>query len=41
MGDMGDTVILHQELACEDVLPVAWRALAAPPDSAVSAAIAE
>lgn len=41
MGDMGDTVILHQELAYEDLLPVAWRQLSTPPDATAVAAIAE
>ena len=41
MSDMGDTVILHQELACEDLLPVAWRPMSSPPDSALLSAMAE
>jgi hypothetical protein len=36
-----DTVILHNELACEDVLPVAWRALAQPLDDVALAALTD
>ena len=31
-----DTVILYEELAYEDVLPVAWRALPEPFDPAIA-----
>ena len=41
MGDMGDTVILHQELAYEDLLPVAWRPMSGLPDPAMLSGIAE
>lgn len=36
-----DTVVLHNELAYEDVLPVGWRALAKPLDLAAVAALTE
>lgn len=41
MTGTGDTVILHQELAYADVLPVSFRPLAAPLDAVHAAAIAE
>lgn len=41
MSGTGDTVILHQELAYADVLPVAFRPLAERPDSTHSAVLAE
>jgi len=36
-----DTVVLHNELAYEDVLPVGWRALARPLDLAAVTALTE
>lgn len=36
-----DTVVLHNELAYEDVLPVGWRPLARPLDLAAVAALTE
>ncbi len=36
--DGSDTIILYEELAYEDVLPVAWRPLADEPDSDMAAA---
>ena len=41
MTGTGDTVILHQELAYADVLPVSFRRLPGPLDAAHAAAIAE
>jgi len=36
-----DTVVLHNELAYEDVLPVGWRPLAKAPDLATATAMTE
>lgn len=36
-----DTVVLYDELACEDVLPVAWEPLARPRDAFAQAATDE
>jgi hypothetical protein len=36
-----DTVVLHNELAYEDVLPVGWRPLARAPDLATATALTE
>ncbi|MFM1887018.1 MAG: hypothetical protein RL026_2175 [Pseudomonadota bacterium] len=36
-----DTVVLYDELAYEDALPVAWSPLERPPDAAASAALTE
>ena len=36
-----DTVILNNELACEDLLPVAFKPLAQPLDAAAAAALAD
>jgi len=41
MGDFTDTVILEQELAYADVLPVAFRVLKQPLDAETRASIAE
>ena len=41
MTGTGDTVILHQELAYADVLPVSFRRLPGPLDATNAAAIAE
>jgi hypothetical protein len=41
MADHADTVILHQELAYEDVLPVGWRPLAAQLDAVAAASLAD
>jgi hypothetical protein len=40
MYDGSDTIILYEELAYQDVLPVAWRALPAEPDADVLASFA-
>ena len=39
MGEHGDTVILHDELAYADVLPVSFRALEVAPDAALLACL--
>ena len=41
MFDGSDTVVLYDELAYEQVLPVAWNPLAVPVDAAVAAGFAE
>lgn len=41
MGEHGDTVILHDELAYADVLPVSFRALEVAPDAALLASWAD
>jgi Atypical PilZ domain, cyclic di-GMP receptor len=41
MFDGADTVVLYEELAFQGVLPVLWRATAAPPDSDTAAGIAD
>jgi hypothetical protein len=41
MFDGSDTVVLYEELAFQDVLPVQWRALANPPDRDMAASFAE
>ncbi len=41
MFDGADTVVLYEELAFQDVLPVLWRALPAPPDQELAAGFAE
>jgi hypothetical protein len=41
MDDTADTVILHQELAYQDVLPVAWHGLDAPLDAAAVASLTD
>ncbi len=41
MSDSSDTVVLYEELAVQDVLPVQWRAASAPPDPDTLAALSE
>jgi hypothetical protein len=41
MFDGADTVVLYEELAYQDVLPVLWRALPGPIDQAVAASFAD
>jgi hypothetical protein len=41
MFDGADTVILYEELAYQDVLPVLWRSMAAPVDMAVVTSFTE
>ena len=41
MTGTGDTVILHQELAYADVLPVGFRPLATPPEVAYATSLAD
>ena len=41
MFDGADTVVLYEELAFQDVLPVAWRALAALPNADLAQSTAE
>lgn len=41
MFDTADTVVLYEELAFQDVLPVLWRPTAAPPDREMLGAISE
>jgi hypothetical protein len=41
MYDGSDTVVLYEELAYQDVLPVQWRLLQGTPDQAVTASFAE
>lgn len=41
MFDGSDTVVLHNELAYEEVLPVNWAPLAGPLDAAVAASFTE
>ena len=41
MSDFTDTVVLYEELAVQDVLPVLWRPAAAPPDPQSLAGLSE
>lgn len=41
MSDSADTVVLHEELAFQDVLPVLWRAETAPPRPETLAGLSE
>jgi hypothetical protein len=41
MFDGADTVVLYEELAYQDVLPVLWRALPGPIDQAVAASFTD
>src|SRR5579863_5422950 len=41
MFDGADTVVLYEELAFQDVLPVLWRASAGPLDADAAAGLAE
>ncbi|HJS89345.1 MAG TPA: PilZ domain-containing protein [Steroidobacteraceae bacterium] len=41
MFDGADTVVLYEELAFQDVLPVLWRTSAAAPDADTAAGLAE
>lgn len=41
MPDNADTVVLFEELAVQDALPVLWRATAAPPDPQTLAGLCE
>ncbi|MGH8181801.1 MAG: PilZ domain-containing protein [Steroidobacteraceae bacterium] len=41
MFDGADTVVLYEELAFQDVLPVLWHSTAGPPDPDAAASLAE
>lgn len=41
MTDYSDTVVLYEQLAVQDVLPLLWRAAPSPPDPQTLAALAE
>ncbi|HTW37484.1 MAG TPA: PilZ domain-containing protein [Steroidobacteraceae bacterium] len=41
MFDGADTIVLYEELAYQDVLPVLWRALPGPVDQAVAASFTD
>src|SRR5215468_4608402 len=41
MYDGSDTVVLYEELAFQDVLPVAWRAMTSPMDRELAASFDE
>ena len=41
MYDGADTIVLYEELAFQDVLPVIWRPMASPPDRGLAASYDE